>query len=123
MHAAALIHQRPQFITRESAQDGKHAVVAADGMKEEGKRDRPDSGRGQPAPPQVAHDDAMARHALHLAQEGGERVAGKVVRHLVAGHHIHAAIGEREEERRAADDVLCIGARAGHETGIDIERD
>lgn len=63
----------------------------------------------------------MSRHALHLLQEGGERCAREMVRHLVAGDDVDAAGGERERQRRAADGEAGVPLGPRRQRGIDVE--
>ena len=70
-------------------------------MKAEREGDEPEAARGEPAPAQVAHDHAVARDAVELAEQGRELGAGEVVEDLRAEHDVHAPRREGERERVA----------------------
>jgi hypothetical protein len=72
-------------------------------MKSKGKRDQPKPCGGQPAPSDVADDDAGFRHTIHLAQQRQRISARKMVKHLRAHHYVDAPIRERQSQCVAAD--------------------
>jgi hypothetical protein len=51
-------------------------------MKSKGKRNEPQTERGEPAPSQITHDDPHSRHSIHLAKQAYSVLSGKMVQHL-----------------------------------------
>jgi len=72
-------------------------------MKSQGHGREREPGGGEPASPQVADDDTQPRHAIELGNQRHRLVVVEVMKKLRAEHEVHAAIGERERERVAAD--------------------
>jgi len=97
-----ITHCIDQFIGRETPEHGDDAIVAANGMKSQGKRNEPQSRGGDPASPEVADDDSRARDAIHLAQERHCVRTGEVVQNLRAHDDVDAPVGKGQAERVSA---------------------
>ena len=66
----------------ETPKHGDDAIVTANGMKSQGKRNEPQSGGRDPAASDVAHHHPYARDTSHLAKESYRVGVGKVVQNL-----------------------------------------
>jgi hypothetical protein len=92
-----------QLLGRETPEHGNDAIVAANGMKSEGKRDEPQSGSGDPAAPEVAHDHSHSCDPIHLAEKSPCFDTREVMQNLRAHCDVDAAVGEREAQRVTAN--------------------
>src|ERR1700692_994995 len=94
-----LVHCIGELSRRETPHHGDDAVVAANGMKSKGKRSQPESCGRDPAPSDVAHDDANSSDTIHLAQQRGRFASGEMMQHLRAHHDIDAVVREGQTTR------------------------
>jgi hypothetical protein len=63
-------------------------------MKSKGKRDEPDTGGCDPAPPEIADDDATSRDAIHLTKNLEGRLSGEMVQELGAHHNVDRLVAK-----------------------------
>src|ERR1700680_3383739 len=94
-----LVHSIRELGGCETPQDGDDAIVSSNGMKSKGKREEPQSRRRDPAPVDVAYDDANSSDTIHLAQQRGRIVSSEVMQHLRAHHDIDAVVREGQTTR------------------------
>jgi hypothetical protein len=109
-----IAHCIHELLGRETPQDGDDAIMAANGMKSQGKREEPESGGCDPASSEIADDDSDPRDTIHLPQERHRVTSSKVVQDLRAHDNIDAPVGERQAQRVPANgeaDSLSAGAR------------
>jgi hypothetical protein len=93
-HAGCASDNLTQLAGDEASKHRDHAVVSGHGVEPKWKARQPETGRSEPAAPQVGNDDAGARHAIELAHETLEILIGEVMQQLGTDHDVDAAIAK-----------------------------
>src|SRR5215218_9989327 len=72
------VHVRGQLSRGESPQHRDRTVVARDTVETQYPGEQPEPASGDPTPPQIAHHDVAASHAVEFAEDRGDLVIGEV---------------------------------------------